>query len=104
MMTVDCLFLPKAAPLSIYLPSFPFIYFYQNFRPRPLPTKRIPVQLKDCVLMMLSHWSFSSQSRFGFFLQIATLFPARSIPTIPFDKYQTKSFEDMTILIIAFYL
>ena len=31
-------------------------------------TKRIRIQLKDCTLMTLSHWSFSSQSRLGFFL------------------------------------
>ena len=33
-------------------------YFHQNFQPRPLPTKRIRIQLKDCTLKTLSHWSF----------------------------------------------
>ena len=68
MMVVDSLFLPKAAPLSIYQLFFPSIYFHQNFQPRPLPTKKIRVQLRDCVLMTPSQWSFSSQSRLGFFL------------------------------------
>ena len=49
--------------------------------------------------MTLSHWSFSSQSRLGFFLQIAAHFPTLSILTILLDKCQTKSFEDMNFLI-----
>ena len=40
MMTVNSLFLPKAASLFIYLLFFPFLYFHQNFQPRPLPTKK----------------------------------------------------------------
>ena len=51
--------------------------------------------------MTLSHWSFSSQSRLGFFLEIAAHFPALSILTILLDKCQTKSFEDANILIKA---
>ena len=45
MMTVDFLFLPKAAYLFIFL---------SKFLTGPLPTKRVRVQLKDCALMMLS--------------------------------------------------
>ena len=48
-------FLPRAAPLSIYLLFFPSTYFHQNFQPRPLPTKRIRIQLRDCVLKTLSN-------------------------------------------------
>ena len=119
-MKVDCLFLPKAAPFSsylllvpfllkdaplfIYLLLFPSSYFHQNFQPRPLPTKRIRVQLKNYALMTLFHWSFSSQSRLGFFLEISTLFSALFILTNPLDKCETKIFEDMNILIILFYL
>ena len=54
--------------------------------------------------MTLSHRSFSSQSRLGFLLQIAAHFPALSILTILLDKCQTKSFEDMNILIKAMFL
>ena len=61
-------FLSKTAPLSIYLLFFPFIYFHPYFQPRPLPTKRICVQLRDCLLMTLSDCFFSSQLRLGFFL------------------------------------
>ena len=35
---------------------------------RSLLTKRICVQLNDCVLMTLFHWSLYGQSRLGFFL------------------------------------
>ena len=53
-------------------------------------------------LMTLSHWSFSSQSRFGFFLQIAPPFLTLFILTSVLDKCQTKGcFEDMNILIKA---
>ena len=51
--------------------------------------------------MTLSHWSFFSQLRLGFFLKIAAHFPALSILTILLKKCQTKSFEDMKILINA---
>ena len=107
MMTVHFLFFPflrKAAPLSIYLLFFLSIYFHQNFQPRPLPTKRIRAQLRDCKVMTVFHWPVSSQSRLGFFLSIAVLFPVFSILTIPLDKCQTKSFEDMNILIRVFHL
>ena len=80
------------------------IYFHQNFQFHPLPTKRICVQLRYCVLMMLSQWSFSSQSRLDFFLQIAAVFPALSVLMISLDKHQTKTFEDLNISIIVLYL
>ena len=51
--------------------------------------------------MTLSHQSFSSQSRLGFFLQMSAHFSALSILTILLDKCPTKSFEDMNILIKA---
>ena len=65
MTRADFLFLPKAAHLFIYLLLKPLL---SKLLPGPLPTKKIRIQLKDCTLMTLSHWSFSSQSRFGFFL------------------------------------
>ena len=61
--------------------------------------KRIQVQLKDCTLMALSHWSFSSQSQLSFFLYAH--FPALSVLTILLDKCQMKNFEDVNILIKA---
>ena len=64
MMTADFLFLPRPFTFSSICS---WSHFHQNFLPRPLPTKRIRVQLKDCTLMTLSHWSFSSQSRLDFF-------------------------------------
>ena len=51
--------------------------------------------------MTLSHWSFFSQSRLGFFLKISASFPALSILTILLDKCQTKSLEDMNVFIMA---
>ena len=52
--------------------------------------------------MTLSHWSFSSQIRLGFSLQIAAPFPSLSILTILLDKCQSKTcFEDMNNLIKA---
>ena len=64
LMTVDCLFLPEAALLSIYLLLKPLL---SKLLTPPSPTKRIRVQIQDCALMMLSHWSFFTQSRLGFF-------------------------------------
>ena len=81
---------------------FPSICSWTPFHQNLLPTKRIRVQFKDCALMTLSHWSFSSQSRLGFFLLLAAPFLALSILTILLYKCQTKScFEDMNILITA---
>ena len=64
MMTADFLFLPKAAHLSIYLL---WKLLSSKLLTPPSADKRIRIQLKDCTLMTLSHWSFSSQSRLGFF-------------------------------------
>ena len=66
MMTADFLFLPKAAHLSIYLLSKPLL---SKLLTPPSADKKnsCTVQLEDCALMTLSHWSFSSQSRNGFF-------------------------------------
>ena len=64
-MTADFLFLPKATHLFIYLLLKPMSSKLQT---SPSANKKIRVQLKDCTLMTLSHWSFSSQSRLGFFL------------------------------------
>ena len=44
--------------------------------------------------MAISHWSFSNQSRFRHFLQIAAPFSVLSMLTILLDKCQTKSFKD----------
>ena len=51
--------------------------------------------------MTISHWSFFRQSRQGFFLSTATPFPTFFILAILLDKCQTKSFEDMNVLIKA---
>ena len=61
MMTADFLLLPKAVHLFIYL-------LLKPLSSKLLPTKRIHIQLKDCTLIMLSHWSYSCQSRLGFSL------------------------------------
>ena len=71
MMTADFLFLPKAAYLFIYLLLKPLSSKLQT---PPSADKRIRIQLKDCTLMTLSHWSFSSQSRLGFFALNSRLF------------------------------
>ena len=55
------------------------------------------LQLKDCPLITLSHWSFSTNHSSAF------SYPALSILIILLDKCQTKSFEDVIILIIVFY-
>ena len=67
MMTADFLFLPKAAHLFIYLLLKPLS---SKLLTPPSADKKIRVQLKHCTLMRmtLSYWSFSSQSRLGFFL------------------------------------
>ena len=72
--------------------------FIKISNPALFRKKRICVQLKDLALMTLSHWSFFSQSRLVFFLQIAASFPVLSILTI-FDMCQTKCFENINILI-----
>ena len=59
MTTVDSLFLPKAALLSIFLILKPLSI---ELLTPPSVDKRTA-----CALMMLSHWSFSSQSRLVFF-------------------------------------
>ena len=87
MMTVDSLFLPKVALLSIYLLLKPLSSKVRT--PPSANKKNIRVQLKDSALMPLSHWSFSSQSRLGFFLQIAASFHALFILTILIDERQT---------------
>ena len=59
MMTVGSLFLPKA--VMLFKPYLCFLsHFYQNSYPVPSDKKNS--------LMTLSHWSFSRQSRLGFFL------------------------------------
>ena len=67
MMTVDSLFLSKAAFLSIFLVLKPLL---SKLLTPPSADKKnsCKVQLKNCALMTLSHWSFFSQSRLGFFL------------------------------------
>ena len=65
----NLLFLPKATLRSTYLLLKPLL---SKLLTRPLPTKRIRVQLKDCELMTLCHCFF-------FFQPItARLFPIHS--------------------------
>ena len=67
LMTVDFLFLPKAAYLLIYLLLKP--RSSKLLTPPSADKKNLStVQLKDSALMTVSHWSFSSQSRLGLFL------------------------------------
>ena len=100
MMTEDLLSLLEVALLSIYLLLKPLL---SKLLTPPIADKKIRVLFKECALMTFFHWSFSSQSRLGLFLQIAAaFFPTLSIPTILLDNCQTKScFKDMNILIKA---
>ena len=84
--------------------------FIKTSKPRPLPTKAIRVQLEDCALMTLSHWSFSSQSQFWLFsINSRSLSCAlhsddssRQVSVCQSNKKtKTKSFKDMNILIKA---
>ena len=73
--------------------------FYQNFLPRPLPTKKIRVSLKICTQMTLSHWSFSHPTNHCAAFFYSRYFPALPILTILLDRCQMKSFIDDNILI-----
>ena len=92
MMTVDSLFWPKAALLSIYLLSM--LLSSKLLTPPSADKKEFLHSLKDSALMTLCHWSFSIQSRFVFFPIIDASFPALSNLAILLDKCRTKNFEN----------
>ena len=72
MITVDSLFLPEAALLFIYLLLKPLL----SKLPTPLSAdkKKIRVQLKDCALVTLSLWPFSSKLRWIYTVSVFRTF------------------------------
>ena len=89
---LNSLFLLRAALPSIYMPL------------KPLPTPPSADKKNLCIIWRsftntaLKYW-FSNQSRLGFFLQTTVLFPAFNILTILFYKCQTKSLDEINILL-----
>ena len=89
---LNSLFLLRAALPSIYMPL------------KPLPTQPSADKKNLCIIWRsftntaLKYW-FSNQSRLGVFLQTTVLFPAFYILTILFYKCQTKSLDEMNILL-----
>ena len=84
-------------PIGLHLIQKPVCaQHYDDSRFSVLAQGRSPFHLsalEATFITKLSQWSFSSQSRLGFFLYIAASFPALSILTVLLDKCQTKSFE-----------
>ena len=96
-MTVDFLFWPKAALVSIYLLLNPLLS--KLLTPLSADKKNSCTALKIVYYWRSRIGLFFSQSWLSFFLSIAAPFPALSIETIILDRCQTKIFEDMNIFI-----